>query len=299
MYLLTDLHLFLRAADAGSLSAAARQLSMTPAAASASLKRLEQALEVRLFERSTRSLRLTPEGGVFREYCERALGVLADGEAQVRADRQAPAGTVHLAVPSDFARGTLSVWLDDFVRMYPQIRLVLHVGDAVHDLLRDTVDLAVRYGDLHDSRLVARRLSNVEQLVCASPAYLAAQGEPMEPADLADHNCLTFFVGGKPKTLWTLFRDGKPVRVKVSGDRSADDSSLVHQWSVDGVGVICKSALDVTPDLQAGRLKALFPGYQGEVVPLNAVYLGGKYLPLRVRTLLDYLIARFEELAMV
>lgn len=297
MYLLTDLQLFLRAADAGSLSAAARQLSMTPAAASASLKRLERALEARLFERSTRSLRLTPEGSVFRDYCERALGVLADGEAQVRADRQAPAGTVHLAVPSDFARGTLSVWLNEFVHLHPQMQLVLHVGDVVHDLLRDTVDLAVRYGDLHDSRMVARRLSNVEQIACASPTYLAERGAPEEPADLAHHNCLTFFVGGKLKTLWTFHRDGKAVRVKVSGDRSADDSSLVHQWSVEGAGVICKSALDVTPDLQAGRLKALFPHYQGEIVPLNVVYLGGKYLPLRVRTMLDYLIARFEQLA--
>ncbi|QNM94750.1 LysR family transcriptional regulator [Chitinimonas koreensis] len=295
-YSLADLQLFLRAADSGSFSTAARQLLITPAAASAAIKRLEAALQVRLFERSTRALRLTPEGEQFRDSCEQAFAALADGEARIAAGRGL-SGDVHLAAPSDLARTVLSPWLDEFLRLHPAVRLVLHVSDGLHDLLRDKVDLALRYGALQDARLVARRLYQARQLVCAAPAYLAARGEPRTPQELARHNCLSFYSGGRQRTAWTFYEGKKAIAVPIRGDRCADDSALVRQWAVEGAGIVCKSALDLADDLRQGRLVALLAGYRCEAAPLNAVYLGSKYLPQRVRGLLDFLVGKFEAVA--
>ncbi|WP_035056232.1 LysR family transcriptional regulator [Andreprevotia chitinilytica] len=294
MYSLTDLQLFLRAADTGNFSTAARQLQITPAAASAAIKRLEQALEARLFERSTRSLRLTAEGALFRDYCERALGILTDGEAQIRVGRAGLAGDIHLAAPSDLARSVLTPWLDEFLRLHPQVRVVLHVSDALHDLLRDTVDLALRYGELQDSRLVARRLCDSRQIACASPAYLQKHGTPLTPSDLEHHNCLSFYTGGRQNTAWTFYEGKKAIVVNVRGDRCADDSAIVRQWAIEGAGVVYKSSLDVAHDIEQQRLVPLLENYQGEAALLNVVYPGARYLPLRVRRLLDFLIGKFE-----
>ncbi|KAF0814498.1 HTH-type transcriptional regulator DmlR [Andreprevotia sp. IGB-42] len=295
MYTLNDLQLFIRAANSGNFSSAARQLQLTPAAASAAIKRLELALQVRLFERSTRSLRLTAAGALFRDHCERALAVLAEGEAQLQAGQQQLAGDIHLAAPSDLTRAVLSPWLDEFLALHPQLRVVLHVSDALHDLLRDTVDLALRYGDMQDTGLVARKLCGSRQIACAAPAYIARHGSPANPAELAGHNCLTFYTGGRPATAWTFSDGKKAITVPVSGNRCADDSALVRQWALEGAGIVYKSALDVAPDIAAGRLLALLPGYLGDAVSLFAVYPGAKHLPLRVRALLDFLIGRFGQ----
>ena len=296
MYSLTDVNLFLRAAEAGSLSAAARQLDLTPAAASAALKRLEAQLQVRLFERSTRSLRLTPEGEVFAEHGRSALGMLADGEALIGARSRTVSGEVHLSAPTDLARTWLSGWLDDCLGRHPELRLVLHVSDALHDLNRDSVDIALRYGDLQDSSLIARRLTVSEQIACASPDYLARHGTPRHPRDLAHHNCLTFYSNHRPRTIWTFMRDGKTYEIRVEGDRRADDSALVHQWAREGAGIIYKSRLDLMDDVQQGRLVPLFPAFRGPEVVLNALYPSKRYLPLRTRRVLDYLVECFATL---
>lgn len=297
MYTLSDLQLFLRTADTRNLSAAARQLQVTPAAASAALKRLEAALEVRLFERSTRALRLTPEGEVFRDYCSRALGVLGDGEVQVRQGRRALSGTVHLAAPTDLTRTVLMPWLDEFQQLNPDIELVVHVSDTVQDLLRDTLQLALRYGNLPDSRLQARRLHPGTRVLAASPDYLRRHGTPEHPHDLAQHNCLTFYTQGQVNRRWTFYRDGKPLAVTVQGHRSSDDSSLARMWALQGHGLIYKCVLELQDDLQAGRLQALLPGYTREAVPLSAVFAEARYLPLRVRVLLDFFADKFAALA--
>ncbi|GGX42899.1 LysR family transcriptional regulator [Saccharospirillum salsuginis] len=293
MYSLTDVNLFLRAAEAGSLSAAARQLNLTPAAASAALKRLEAQLNVRLFERSTRSLRLTPEGEVFAEHGRGALGMLADGEALIGARSRTVSGEVHLSAPTDLARTWLSGWLDDCLGRHPDLRLVLHVSDALHDLTRESVDIALRYGDLQDSSLIARRLTVSEQVACASPDYLARHGTPRHPRELAHHNCLTFYSNHRPRTTWTFQRDGKTHEVRVEGDRRADDSALVHQWALEGAGIIYKSRLDLMDDLQQGHLVPLFPAFRGPEVALNALYPSKRYLPLRTRRVLDDLVECF------
>jgi len=293
---LSQLQLFVRLAEAGTLSAAARQLQLTPAAASAALKRLEAALGVRLVERSTRSMRLTPEGELLREHAERALGELDDARAQLSAQRERLEGEVHLAAPSDLGREVLSGMLDDFMQRHPALRIVWHVSDSVHDLRRERVDLAVRYGEPPDSTLVARLLCTTRIVLVASPDYVARHGAPQHPGQLAQHNCLSLYRAGRPYLEWTFARAGETITVKVQGNRRADDGGLVRYWAVMGLGIALKSHLDVMGDLQAGRLVELMPHWLGLSYPLNAIVPTQRHLPLRVRRLLDELVLQFARL---
>lgn len=281
----------------GTLSAAARQLGVTPAAASATLKRLEAQLGARLFERSTRAMRLTPQGQTLIDYAQRALDLLAEGESLVSADRGALVGTLRVAAPSDLARGTLLPWLDDFLALHPDLQLALSVGDRLLDVMRDEVDVALRYGELADSRLVARRMVLTRRVLCASPAYLARHGAPTLPQDLVQHNCLVFQLGGRPSRRWRFERDGQWTEVRVGGNRSADDAALARQWALAGVGITLKSALDVHGDLASGALVRLLPEWQGEPYALHALLPSGRFVPARVRALVDFLAERFAVFA--
>lgn len=293
---LSQLQLFVRLAEAGSLSAAARQLELTPAAASASLKRLEAALAVRLVERSTRSMRLTPEGELLREHAQRALGVLDDARSLLSAQREELSGEIHLAAPLDLGRTVLSPLLDTFQARHPRLRVVLHLSDSVHDLLRDRVDLAVRYGILRDSSLVVRPLAHTRRTLVGAPAYLARHGHPTHPNDLARHNCLALNVGGRPELRWSFHRGTESLKVKVEGNRVADDGGLVRQWAVAGLGLAFKAGIDVRADLAAGRLVEVMPDWQGDSFPLQAILPAQRHLPLRVRRLLDALVMQFSRL---
>jgi len=293
---LSQLQLFVRLAAAGTLSAAARQLQLTPAAASAALKRLEASLSVRLVERSTRSLRLTAEGELLREHAERALGVLDDARSLLGAQRERLEGEIHVAAPVDLGRQVLSPLLDKFQERHPGLRLAMHVSDVRQDLLRERVDVAVRYGELHDSSLVARRLLVTRSALVASPEYVRRHGAPQHPSELAHHNCLALHRAERPYLQWVFRRDGSEITVKVQGNRHANDGGLVREWALRGVGIAHKSRLDVLADLRAGRLVELMPEWEGLRYPLHAIVPTQRHLPLRVRRLLDELIEQFSRI---
>ena len=293
---LTDLRVLVHTAQGGSLSAAARALGVTPAAASATLKRLESQLGARLFERSTRAMRLTPQGQTLLDYATRALDLLAEGESQVAAEGGALVGTVRVASPSDLTRSTLLPWFDAFLDAHPGVQLALSVGDRPLDVMRDEVDLALRYGPLADSRLVARQLAMSRPLLWASPAYLATHGAPQTPQELQRHNCLTFHRGGRRQGVWRFSKQGQWTAVRVDGDRVADDASLARQWALAGRGVTFKSALDVREDEAAGTLVRLLPDWDTEPYPLHALLPSGRFVPARVRALVDFLAQRFAAL---
>lgn len=295
-FTVSQLELFLRIAAAGSLSAAARQLQLTPAAASAALKRLETAFGARLIERSTRSMRLTAEGEVLREHAQRALGDIEDARALMGAGHGGLSGDIHLAAPSDLGRGILSALLDRFLERHPDLRITLHVSDALQDLVRERVDLAVRYGDLPDSSLVARRLHTTRRVLVASPAYVERHGAPLHPSDLSRHNCIALYRSGRPHVSWRFARGSSELTVRVQGNRVAHDGALVRQWVLQGLGMATKARLDVLDDLRSGRLVELLPDWSGEHFPLHALLPTGRLMPLRVRALLEFLSEGFAQI---
>ncbi|MDM0081662.1 LysR substrate-binding domain-containing protein [Variovorax sp. J31P179] len=290
---IADLQVLVHTARGGTLTAAAAALGITPAAASATLKRLESQLGARLFERSTRAMRLTPQGQTLLDYAVRAFELLAEGESLVQADRGALVGTVRVAAPSDLTRVTLLPWFDDFLALHPGLQLALSVGDRPLDVMRDEVDLALRYGPLADSRLVARRLADSRPALCASPAYLRRHPAPQTPHDLLQHNCLTFHRGGRRQRLWRFARQGHWTEVRVDGDRVVDDASLAREWVLAGHGITLKSELDLQRDVASGALVRLLPDWDTEPYPLHALLPSGRFVPARVRALVDFLALKF------
>ncbi|MBH8717210.1 LysR family transcriptional regulator [Pseudomonas aeruginosa] len=265
-----DLQVFVHTSDSGSLSAAARQLEISPAVASAALKRLESELEVRLFARSTRSLRLTPEGDAFLLHARASLRSLEEGRRLLQGGKDQIAGVLQLSAPSDFGRNLLLPWLDEFQARYPQLSLRLLLGDRVTDLYRQPVDVAIRYGAPADSSLVALPLApDNRRVLCAAPGYLAERGAPRQPDDLREHNCLLYQLGGRVHDRWAFQRGRRSLTLTVAGDRVCDDADVVRRWALAGKGLVYKSWLDVAEDVRAGRLRLLLPEWQGEATPLN------------------------------
>lgn len=294
MSFLNDVQLFVEISQAGSISAGGRVLGLSPAAASAAVKRLEARLQSQLFERSTRSLRLTPAGEDFLGYGVQALQLLREGQEQLGAHRSALSGDIHLGAPSDLGRDRLDAILEPFRREHPQVRLIMHLSDGMHDLYRFPVDLVLRYGVLQDSNLIAQKLCDNSRVICAAPSYLKQHGRPQTLEELATRNCICFYLNGEIYNRWRVGQHGRMREIVVHGDRVADDGAMVRQWAVQGAGIAYKSRLDIQSDLDSGRLVDLFPAVQGESSPLYAVYPSRRYQPARLQSLLVHLQAGFS-----
>ena len=290
MIRLEDLVIFISAADNGSLSAAARQLDLTPAVASAGLKRLETELGTRLLARSTRSLRLTPDGERYLDYARGVMEQVEAGQNAVAHGRKMIGGTVSLSIPSDLGRNVLAPWLDDFQAQHPDVSFQVHIGDHVTDMFRSPVAVAVRYGVPEDSSLVALPLApDNRRVLCAAPGYFARHGKPATPADLTRHNCLRFALSDTLHDRWTFYRGDDASVVNVHGDRSSDDGELVRRWAVAGHGLAYKSRLDVLADIKAGRLETALDAFRGEGAPLHLVCAHRTMLSPTVNALRDLL----------
>jgi DNA-binding transcriptional LysR family regulator len=290
-----DLQVFVTTTDAGSFSAAARLLDISPALASVAVQRLEASLGVRLFVRSTRRLRLSDDGERYLTHARRALEVLEDGELALAEGRDEVAGTLRLSVPSDIGRNLLLPWLDDFQQMHPKVLLQLRVSDQVADLFGEHLDASIRYGQLADSSLVSLALApSNRRTVCASPDYIARHGLPKTPAELSGHNCLRYVMGEQTYERW-IFQTADGVEtVQVAGDRISDDADIARRWAVAGQGIVYKSKLDVTDDIRSGRLVEIFPPEYGQPAPLQLVCAHRTSLTPAVQVLRAFLSARCE-----
>ncbi len=296
MKALQPLRLFVLTAKSGSLSAAARALEMTPAAASAALKRLEHELDAVLFVRSTRSLRPTPEGELFLVHCHQALQALEEAREAVATGRTTVRGVLQVSAPSDLGRRLLLPWLDRFQAIYPELQMRLRLSDRIADFYREPVDAALRYGAPADSSHVAFPLApSNRRILCAAPSYLAIHGAPEGIQALRDHNCLCFFVGDQVNDRWRFYREGNESSVAVRGNRASDDSDAVTQWTLAGHGIAYRSALDIVDDLESGRLMRLCADWHGESAPLNLVCADRRALSTAVRELRNFLFDRCEE----
>lgn len=293
MRALSDLQLFIATVEAGSLSAAARKLGLTPAAASAALQRLEAELGAPLLVRSTRRQRITPQGELFLSSARQAIDLLASASEQIRCGQVVVSGSLQVSMPSDLGRNVLLPWLSEFMAAHPRISLRLQVSDRLADVYGQPVDLAIRYGVPPDSDQVALPLApDARRVLVASPEYLRRHGELHHPEELPQRNCLRYMLGEQVHQRWRFWREGQPFDVEVKGDRQADDGEVVRRWAVDGQGIAYKSQLDVQADLLAGRLVSLCPDWEGEASPLNLLCADRRQLGPAVRLLQAFLAER-------
>lgn len=287
-----EMAIFARVVGAGSLSAAARELGLSPALVSRRLAALESRLGARLINRTTRSLHLTDDGATYYEACARVLADIEEADAAVSAGRVEPRGTLRVALPASFGHQHIAPLIPRFAERYPQIQLALSLSDRTVNLIEEGFDLAVRIAHLEDSSLTARKLAPNRRVVCASPGYLARQGTPRMPDELARHNCLTttdFAMNWDYKA-----PDGKPGSVRVTGRYSCDNWEVLREWALAGLGIALKSTWDVHRLLVDGSLVEVCPGYTFHSdVAIYAVYPSRRFLPAKTRVFIDFLAESF------
>ncbi|HHE4941711.1 TPA: LysR substrate-binding domain-containing protein [Klebsiella pneumoniae] len=297
MFRLEDLTLFVRAAALGSFSDAAREAGQQPAQVSAAIKRLETILNIRLFARSTRSLRLTPEGETWLPYATQMLDTLEAGLQKIQTQDDEVRGMLQIAVPSDLGRNLLLTLFRDFRQRHPALRLRLLFSDQLTDVFKDPVDVAFRYGNNDDASFISLPVApENRRVLVASPEWIARHGEPQTLEELSQHNALIYILRGRPFDRWSLSLDGVVQQQKVSGTVMSDDAEVIRRLAIAGEGIAYKSMLDVSDDLRAGRLRRLLPRYQGDVVPLNLICPHRKQLSAAVRLLYEEVKSHCEGL---
>ncbi|WP_224372098.1 LysR family transcriptional regulator [Hyalangium versicolor] len=284
---LVDVTVFTRVVTAGSLSAAARELGMSLAVVSKRLARLEERLGVRLVNRTTRSLSLTEEGTDFHERCVRLLGELDEATERARAHKSGASGLLKVTATAAFARRQFGRLIPRFLERYPDIRVQLDVSDAVVDLVESGYDVAIRFGALPDSSLIAKRLAPNHRVVCGAPSYFAQWGRPKRPTDLKNHRCIAF--GTPPNQDWQFEGpEGETTTVRITGPLSTNNGEMAHEWALEGGGLVLKSIWDVGPDIDAGRLEVALPDYRVPAAPIHALYPHNRGIPAKLKVFIEF-----------
>jgi DNA-binding transcriptional LysR family regulator len=290
---LTEMSVFSRVVAAGSLSAAARELGLSPAVISRRLAALESRLGVRLINRTTRSLHLTDEGTAYLETCNRILSEIEEADAAVAAGRGEPQGILRVALPASFGNQHVAPLVPGFAARYPKVQLALSLSDRYVNVIEEGFDLAVRIAELEDSSLAARKLAPNRRVVVASPEYLRRHGAPRSPAELAQHNCVT--TAADFAMTWDYRApDGSAGSVRVAGRYACDNWEVLRDWALAGLGIALKSTWDVRRHLEDGSLVPLLPGYTfASDVAIWAVYPHRRHLSAKTRVFIDFLAESF------
>lgn len=272
---LSSMAMFVRVVERGSFTAAAEGSGMTPTMVGNHVRELEQRLEGRLLNRTTRRQSLTELGGRFYEQCIDILARVEAAELDAREMKVRPRGRLRVSCPSIYGTCVLAPVLASYLDRYPDVQVELSLGDQFIDLAEQGFDAAIRIGELSDSRLIARPLRPSRRIVCASPDYLARNGTPRVPADLAQHNCLALLFASGPERDWRFPRpdgDGEE-HIVVGGRLDVNGGMALREAALAGLGVILQPELLVDDDIEAGRLVRLFPDWPPRAWPVHVLHL--------------------------
>ena len=281
--------MFARVVEAGAMSAAARELGMTPSAVSQQIRLLEEETGVTLLHRSTRKLTLTEAGAVFFTGCAAMVQAALHAEQRLAELRDEPVGELRVAAPVDFAGAHLTAALAPLLLAHPQLALRLFADDARIDLIEQRIDLAVRVGRLADSSLVARPLATWAEALCAAPAYLAGKDIPRVPTDLLRHDWLILTVLEEPQWLELHGLGGALERLRVEGRVATNNANSLRHMTLAGLGVARLPIPDVEADLTAGRLIRLLPDWRLPDIGVYAVTPRREAQPAKVRFAIEAL----------
>lgn len=288
---ITSMRVFLRATSAGSLSAAARHLGLSPSMATKHIDTLEAHLGVKLFHRSTRRLTLTEAGTRYQEACQRILADLDETEAGIASQRIEASGLLRLNVPLIFGTRYIAPLMFEFSRRHPAVKVELGLTDRQVDLVDGGWDMAVRIGQLADSSLQARKLDEVPLVLCAAPSYLDRRGIPRRVAELTQHNCLTYSLSTSTSAHEWRFGRNAEVRVKVDGDLMANNGEALLAAALQGQGLTYAPLFIVSEALRSGDLVRLELDHPPQVIDgLYILYPPDRRPPAKVRVMIDYLV---------
>jgi DNA-binding transcriptional LysR family regulator len=279
--------------DAGSLSAAGRQLGMPLATVSRKVSDLEAELRTQLLLRSTRQLTLTESGRGYVEACRRILEQVNEAERAAAGEYTAPRGELVVTAPVVFGRLHVLPVLNEFLRAYPEVSVRLALGDRVVNLLEDHVDLALRIGALPDTGLIATSLGSIRRVLCASPDYLSRRGQPVRVEDLAAHDCVSFELLATGET-WRFQVEGAEVAVPIRPRLTVSAAEAAVDAAIAGLGVTAVLSYQVESALRAGELALILRSAEPAPLPVSFLYASQGRLPLKLRALLDFATPRLR-----
>ena len=292
--MLGSIELFCLAAEQGSFTGAAATASVTPAAVSRSVSRLEERLGVRLFTRTTRQMRLTEAGRAYFEQCRQALNQLVEAEREVTGLQAAPSGLLRISAPTTYGHYRLLPLLPAFRQRHPDVKVEVNVSNRNIDFAEEGYDLAIRARATADSSLVARLLEDTPLVVIASPDYLRRHGTPSTLDALQSHECIQFELPSSGRAIpWLFRREGQDIEVQTTGGYAcSDDVTAGATLARHGAGVFQAYRFVVEEDLRAGRLVELLQDFGGRSRPHSLLYPHRRFVPLRVRVFVDYLLGQ-------
>lgn len=290
---LTSIRVFLQVARSGSFSAAAQQLRISKAMASKHVSSLERQLGVRLLNRTTRHLSLTDAGLIYRDRVQGIMEALEETELSTARLSSEPTGTLRIMAPTSFGSFHLTRAVAEYRQIYPRISIDLIFASHTPDFIGEGLDLAIQTGELKDSNLVARKLTQSRQVVCGAPDYLARHGIPERPADLERHNCL-LFTPRSPAGVWTFNGAEGVYTQRVHGDVSANTGDALRIAAIQGCGLIQLPTYILGLDIKAGRLKVLLEQFEPPARPIYAIYLHRAYLSAKVSTFVEFLYKLYQ-----
>jgi DNA-binding transcriptional LysR family regulator len=283
---ISDLDIFARVARTGNMSAAGREMGLSPAVVSKRISQLEERLGARLFQRTTRQLMLTETGAGYFKRVVDILSLCGEAEDFVSRRNTKPRGLLKVTMPTAFGRLHIAPYIDSFLARYPEIELHVSVSDAFVDIIREGFDLAIRIGELEDSSLVARRLAPDTRVLCAAPAYIEKHGLPATTLNLEAHNCLV----ADAIEMWKLSGPEGGVQVRPYGTVRSDSGEVIRELVLAGVGIGLLSTWDIGPALRSGALRLVLPAYRGASAgAVHAVYPSREFMPAKVDVLIEFL----------
>lgn len=288
---LLALRVFERIIRLGSLTEAAHDLDLSLAVVSKRLSKLEQQLGCKLIHRNTRKLTISEEGRQLSQYTQRIIAELENAEEALSQSQTQLSGPLKITAPNSFGHRHLLPLLARFNKTYPEVGFELQLSDQVEDLIGESIDIAIRYGELPDSRLVARRLLDNQRILCAAPHYLQQHGTPETLNDLQQHHCIVF--SSQKQTEWR-FNDAT---ISINPTTRCNDGEAAHKLALQGMGIVMKSYWDVAEDLKTERLKQVLADQAWIDAPISVVYLRNPHQPPRLRRFIAYLLAEMRTLS--
>lgn len=293
---LKGMSIFAKVVELGSFTAAARQLHLSVSSISQIVAKLEDELQVKLLNRSTRSIGLTEAGKIYYQGCRRMLAEATQVHEQLYAFNNTPVGTLRIGSSSTMAQNVLAEMTSNMLREYPGLSVNLVAGIPAPDLIADGLDLVIRVGALKDSSLFSRRLGAMPMVVCAAKSYLQQHGAPEKPADVDNFAWLEYSV--RPDNNFELIApEGLVSRLSPQGRFVTNDSLTLIRWLKAVNGIAYVPMMWVIEEINAGEIDILFPQYQSDPRPVYALYTEKDKLPLKVQVCIDYLTEYFQQVA--
>jgi len=288
-----SMRFFVSLAQRRSISGAAQELDLSPPAATKRLAQIEDQMGVKLVNRTTRHISLTPEGEIYLEYAQNILSKMEEMQDVIRNQSGTPAGQLNIHAPLGFGRKYIAPLVSEFVATYPDLAVRLTLSDKHVSPPDHATDIAIRFGDVPDSRLIARKIAPNRRFISASPRYLDRVGRPVVPQDLSSQQAIALRQNDETASLWRLTKDDQTQAIRVPVKLSTNDGHVALQWAIEGHGLLMRAQWDLAKHLRSGDLELVLPEYETPPADIYAVYLQKARLATRISLFLDYLEESF------